>query len=768
MYFLSLAITRDRYKQFLKDHYRQPLPDDDKLLTTASKQYIQLAIISKKDTTRKQADEFTKKSLHGLTDEILCEKAPIELKYILMPRDDGTPVHCVLVEGQPGIGKSTLAWELCHKWDELESVRHYELVVLICLREKRAQEARCLEELLPCDATTNIKELIGAIGRGKGVLIVCDGFDELPFKQRQKGSIYIELIKGRLLPEATIVVTSRPSVSADLWSLCQHNIHRHLEVIGFTKADIKKFAKSVFSGDILVEFLSYVTSNPPLHGMMYIPLNAVIVALIYQHSYDTGTPYPKTMTQLFDALTRALIRRHLVSTRQVPSEYCMPPSLQCIEDIRKLPPLVAEELLDLVELAYNRVCRRTYVFTDLGKDFKHLSMLKKTTTLNVSAGPECSYSFLHLTLQEYLAALAIVFKNFLIEFSLGRYVFQFLAGIYSNDDYHSQPVYKKLIALLAERRSSDGLWLVQCAYECPSIMDSDVLKMNSELQDHPRFFEFDKINVVPELGFNWYATGYCISHFNRGWKLTAEGDYLNDDTIDLFLKGLRSSLEPKGKIRSLKSSTSLSQIIPPLREFYQLYRLHLHRVNVDQDDEDVLRQLILAPESELRKVKYSVSQTTKYTDTLIPLLFQQSSLQELILTDLANEPSHIPEDIKTMNLPHSNTNLHSLSIRRTGFLRPLAAFIPNISSLTNLDLSYQLYSDLPIITNIVRTHRTLKMLSMMKNSEGYYADALTDSYSKLIELFDAVCNSRIMFLINDRKLPPHIQQRYKRRYPFLP
>ena len=56
----------------------------------------------------------------------------------------------------------------------LESVKHYELVV-ICLREKRAQEACCLEELLPCDATT--QELIGAIGRGKGVLIVCDGFE---------------------------------------------------------------------------------------------------------------------------------------------------------------------------------------------------------------------------------------------------------------------------------------------------------------------------------------------------------------------------------------------------------------------------------------------------------------------------------------------------------------------------------------------------------------------------------------------------------------
>ena len=55
------------YKQFLKDCYRQPLPDDDKLLTTASKHYIELAIISREGITWKEADEFTRKSLHGLT-----------------------------------------------------------------------------------------------------------------------------------------------------------------------------------------------------------------------------------------------------------------------------------------------------------------------------------------------------------------------------------------------------------------------------------------------------------------------------------------------------------------------------------------------------------------------------------------------------------------------------------------------------------------------------------------------------------------------------
>ena len=476
MCFLSSAITRKQYKQFLKKCYRQPLPDDDKLLTTASKHYIELAVISKKGITRKQADEFTRKSLHGLSEEILHEKAPIALDHILKPREDGRPVRCVLVEGAPGIGKSTLAWEVCHKWEELESVKQYELVVLVRLREKNAQGARCLEDLLPCDATTNMKELLAAIGEGEGMLIVCDGFDELPREQRQEGSVYIKLLKGRLLAEATIIVTSRPSVSADLWSLCQHNIDRHLEVIGFTREDIKRFAESVFSGDILAGFLSYITSNLPIYGMMYIPLNAVFVALIYQDSYDTDTPFPTTMTQLFDALTRGLIRRHLVSTCRIPSEYCMPPSLQRTENISKLPHLVDQQLLQLAKVAYESLCEKTFVFTDLGEDFEHLGTMKKTTSVNVCTGPGCSYSFLHLTLQEYLTALHIAIVNpsgfELVEWlKEGSVVVRFLAGMYRHDDYHSHPVYQELVQQLASIQYT-SLQLVHCAYECPSIMDS--------------------------------------------------------------------------------------------------------------------------------------------------------------------------------------------------------------------------------------------------------------------------------------------------------
>ena len=737
MCFLSSAITRKQYKQFLKKCYRQPLPDDDKLLTTASKHYIELAVISKKGITRKQADEFTRKSLHGLSEEILREKAPIALDHILKPGEDGRPGRCVLVEGAPGIGKSTLAWEVCHKWEELESVKQYELVVLVRLREKKAQEAHCLEDLLPCNATTNMKELLAAIEEGEGMLIVCDGFDELPREQRREGSVYIDLLKGRLLAEATIIVTSRPSVSAELWSLCQHNIDRHLEVIGFTKEDIKRFAESVFSGDILAGFLSYITSNPPIFGMMYIPLNAVFVALIYQDSYDSDTSFPTTMTQLFDTLTCGLIRRHLVSTRQVSSEYCMPPSLQRTEDISKLPPVVAQQLLQLAKVAYESLLRERFVFTDLGEDFEHLGTMKKTTSVNVCTGPGCSYSFLHLTLQEYLTALHIAIVNLNPGWFVGdNFVVRFLAGMFRHDDYHSHPVYQELVQLLAYSNDLQRLQLVHCAYECPSIIDS--VKVDCRYT----------IDVEPVVGFDWYATGYCISHFDERWGLVME--YVSVENIDLLLKGLRSSSIAKGRILSLDTtgSSPLSVIIT-LREFSRLNKLILSWVNNDHDELIILQQLI-APGSELKSLFISHVQS-HFSCLLISTLFQPSSLQELTLTtyDTINE---------TQLLPHGNTNLKKLTISRTLF-HPLAALIVNITSLTYLKIDDPLDSDLPVLTNIVKSHHTLEVLCI----NDIYDCTDSTNLLQLIEAADS--NEHVvtfkLYRSNYNKLPPHIQEQYK-------
>ena len=224
---------------------------------------------------------------------------------------------------------------------------------------------------------------------------------------------------------------------------------------------------------------------------------------------------------------------------------------------------------------------------------------------------------------------------------------------------------------------------------------------------------------------------------------------MNDERIDLFLKGLRSSPTAKGRIRYLYLQNELSLFLP-LKEFCQLHSLVLSLfVSIDHDDEVILQQLI-APGSGLRRLEYQYGDS--YTDTFIPLLFQQSSLEELKLI--------VPNvNMRTELLPHSNTNLKKLIIS-CNLIHLLAALIPNIVSLTYLGITlYTLDSDLPVLTNIVQSHHTLEVLEI-----GEIRDCVA-SPANMLQLIEAAGNSQLTELrLNDSdydKLPLHIHKLYE-------
>ena len=477
--------------------------------------------------------------------------------------------------------------------------------------------------------------------------------------------------------------------------------------------------------------------------MMYIPLNAVFVALIYQDSYDTDMPFPTTMTQVFDALTRGLIRRHLVSTRQVPSEYCMPPSLQRTEDINKLPPLVAQQLLQLAKVAYESLCEKRFVFTDLGEDFEHLGIMKKTTSVNVCTGRGCSYSFHHLTLQECLSALHIAIVN-PSGFKLVEWLWKenavvtFLAGICSYNDYHSHPVYQEMVQRLAIKIDLNSQQLVHCAYECPSIMDS--VKVD--------YSECDTVQVMPIVGFDWYATGYCISHFDERWQLDIHDYKMGMEGIDLLAMGLNKPPIGGGKVRFLLmalGSLTFSQVMTPLRNFCDLDHLNVSIYHLDRDSDDVvILQQLIAPGSGLRRLEYHTSEL--HTNTLVPLL-QPSSLQELRLTINSHDINH-------ELLPQVSTNLSKLTLS-SRLLDPLAALIVNITSLTYLEITCPLESELPTLTSIIQSFHSLEVLQI---GSIVYEDPSTN----LLELIETADNIRLRKLrlhhFDYRKLPPHIHE----------
>ena len=112
------------------------------------------------------------------------------------------------------------------------------------------------------------REVLG--GEGKGVLFILDRYDELPHSLRHQG-LLLKLLKGEVLPNCSVLVTSRPSATDDLLMACSpHNIRRHVEILGFTQECVRDYASSVFVSEpeALKDFLTYISASQILPSII--------------------------------------------------------------------------------------------------------------------------------------------------------------------------------------------------------------------------------------------------------------------------------------------------------------------------------------------------------------------------------------------------------------------------------------------------------------------------------------------------------------------
>ena len=306
-----------KYKRYLQPCYNaRALAPADKYLPTLYVPYINLALVSREFCDPYQRDEFTRQTLHGGIDEILQNKKPIDIEDLLTPKDSSKPVRFILVEGPPGIGKSTFAWEVCRRWDDIENLRQYHTVVMLKLREKWVLNATSLLHLFrhpfePEYSTDIVMELNDS--NGSNLLLVLDGFDEVSHSLHEY-SIIKRILCRQLLPECTIILTTRPSAKHTLRHICQPRVDKHIEIIGFTEKERVKYITEVFSEEpeLQVNFLKYMFLVPHIKSMMYIPLNSAIIAKIYYETYNNHhLAIPRTRTQLYKTLTHSLLLRHM-------------------------------------------------------------------------------------------------------------------------------------------------------------------------------------------------------------------------------------------------------------------------------------------------------------------------------------------------------------------------------------------------------------------------------------------------------------------------
>ena len=522
-----------------------PVARSDKFPPTSSKVFIKLALVNKQRVSRAEADMFTRLTLQGDVDQILQVKEPIEMDDILKADDKG---RVVLVEGAPGIGKSTLAWELCRQWPTLESLKRFSLVVLLRLREEGVQLATDISDLFPCGDDPGLGILVAQKVKqqnGKGVLFVMDGFDEYPhYLRKSLNSTVMKVIAGELLPKATVIVTSRPSATTDHQSVFQTSISKHIEIVGFSGTEIQSYAESFFGNNkILASFNSYLSANPVVKGMMYNPLNCAIVVGVYQETYKSGKPVPHTQTQLYTELTLCLLSRHLSATGD-PFAGKLPDKLDDLSHDSNL----YQQLVKVGQLAFEGKLREEVIFKQLPEGCSDLGLLVEHTALYIRK-ESTTYTFFHLTLQEYMSAFYISQlkdseqRTLFADFSLSmNVVWRFVAGLTNMQNIGWDEVERlEGYNWTAYSRTRVRLFIIQCVYEA------------QDLQSCERVFSQHQVVIVypePDLSAALFALGYCISLCSNAWDISLSGT-CGDPELEMFSHGLKSTHYGGGSIEKL-------------------------------------------------------------------------------------------------------------------------------------------------------------------------------------------------------------------------
>ena len=251
---------------------------------------------------------------------------------------------------------------------------------------------------------------------------------------------------------------------------------------------------------LLKDFQQYLEICPYIRSMMYIPLNCVIVVDVYRHSKKENTIFPKTTTELYLSLTQSLLLRHTY------------PEYERIT-LLDLPLSIKSNFDNLTKLAYKGICinQRQVIFSEeeLPCGLDTLGFMQSSMELYVDEGAKKSFNFLHLTIQEFLAAY----------------------HIFSHHSSYSQVEALGMVSIFLAGLSPSSL--------LKSLSEDRVFR---EKDIHRLFETRGRVKLPYEVctgrtgnPFYSYMLGHLIANSSCPWKAYIEG---TKEAINLFVNGL--------------------------------------------------------------------------------------------------------------------------------------------------------------------------------------------------------------------------------------
>ena len=247
-----------------------------------------------------------------------------------------------------------MAKEIAYQWATDELLPEIKILFLLYLRDPQLQSVSKIEQLVQyisneCLSSEQITTFTTYLAntRGQQLCIVMDGFDEYP-PSLQVDSFIVDIINRLVLPEAIVVITSRPTATV----LLHDQVDRKIDILGLPKEEKENYISKLFTNlpEKKVKLIKYLKQQPVINGLCSVPLHLAILLYLFQQG-----SLPETLTEMNESFILHTMYRHLKRYRLTPSG----PICKLVN----VPKPVLDIVYNLSELAFKGLQENKLVFT---------------------------------------------------------------------------------------------------------------------------------------------------------------------------------------------------------------------------------------------------------------------------------------------------------------------------------------------------------------------------------------------------------------------
>ena len=450
----------------------------------------------------------------------------------------------ILVIGRPGIGKTVLSEQILRDWakskDEVDEHFYEKITFYFQLRCFNKFKNMSLKQFLQIgtglsgETFENIYEEIKLHPRK--AILVFDGLDEFsgnsiscldqsrmipndPNNCMSAMNLFVKLLLGDLLRGATVLVTSRPTTD-DFYSRFQFD--RHVEIIGFPSSKIEEyvnqFCNSNDKSDHTVKIWNHIQSSVELLNLCYIPVNCFIVCATLScclSEPENDEALPTTLTELYQNALRYFEK------------------LDGQRNTEANPTENLESLKKLQELAFRGMKSGRLIFDEelFNEQMKKSSLINCLSTNSIFS-VQTQFCFIHLTIQEFLAAKHVIetltpigVKKFISSHAQScnwHLVLQFIAGLLGKKIKMFDSKYSYCIRAFAECLEVNGgeielnykeVFIMKCLREVGDDEITENVCKSTALNDVVKVYQ--DLNLYKLPADTWAAVTFVCKHMRN-------------------------------------------------------------------------------------------------------------------------------------------------------------------------------------------------------------------------------------------------------------